>query len=395
MRARAGRASACVAVLVLRAVVLALDHDAGRQVRDAHRRFGLVDVLAAGAAGAERVDAQVGRVDLDVGDLLGLGHHGDRGGRGVDAALRLGRGHALHAVAAGLELELRVGALADDARDDFLEAAARRPGSRRAPRPASGCARRSACTCGSRSPAKSARLVAAGAGADLEEEVACSSFGSRGRSMRCSSVLERGRCALARALDLVLGEALISGSPRHLLGGGDVGLGLRRYSPKASTTGWISARSCESCAELLEVAVATSGREQRRRSPRGARRGWSSLAAMRGLHGGVVGRARRVGPGERRGAQADRGARRARFSASRSAARRRAAPALGACRSLLVRPCESASSTASGSSPRGELRARARARLPRALARLAQLADRGHALARFHPVQERADLRCR
>ena len=61
------------AVAVLRAVVLALDDEAGRQVRDAHRRVGLVDVLAAGARRAERVDAQVGRVDLDVGDRSASG----------------------------------------------------------------------------------------------------------------------------------------------------------------------------------------------------------------------------------------------------------------------------------------------------------------------------------
>jgi hypothetical protein len=47
-------------VAVLRAVVLAFDDDAGGQVGDAHRRIGLVDVLAAGARGAEGVDAQVG-----------------------------------------------------------------------------------------------------------------------------------------------------------------------------------------------------------------------------------------------------------------------------------------------------------------------------------------------
>src|SRR5262245_7365598 len=40
------------AVAVLRAVVLALHHDVGGQVRDAHRGFRLVDVLAAGARGA-------------------------------------------------------------------------------------------------------------------------------------------------------------------------------------------------------------------------------------------------------------------------------------------------------------------------------------------------------
>jgi hypothetical protein len=58
-QARAAGFIALRAVLVLRALVLALDHDAGRQVGDADRRIGLVDVLAAGAGGAEGVDAQV------------------------------------------------------------------------------------------------------------------------------------------------------------------------------------------------------------------------------------------------------------------------------------------------------------------------------------------------
>jgi hypothetical protein len=44
-------------VLVLAALVLALDHDAGRQVGDADRRLGLVDVLAAGAGGTVGVEA--------------------------------------------------------------------------------------------------------------------------------------------------------------------------------------------------------------------------------------------------------------------------------------------------------------------------------------------------
>ena len=98
-------------VLVLRLLVLLLHHDAGRQVRDAHRAVGRVDRLAAGARGAEDVDAQVLVVDLDV-DLLGLGQHGHGRGRGVDAALGLGRRHALHAVHAGFELEPREHALA-------------------------------------------------------------------------------------------------------------------------------------------------------------------------------------------------------------------------------------------------------------------------------------------
>ena len=42
------------------------DHDAGGQVGEAHRRVGLVDVLAAGARGAVGVDAQVLLVDVDL-----------------------------------------------------------------------------------------------------------------------------------------------------------------------------------------------------------------------------------------------------------------------------------------------------------------------------------------
>ena len=49
-------------VAVLAAVVLAFGHQPGGQVGDADRAVGLVDVLAAGAAGAEGVDAQLGRV---------------------------------------------------------------------------------------------------------------------------------------------------------------------------------------------------------------------------------------------------------------------------------------------------------------------------------------------
>src|SRR5450759_4301426 len=45
-------------VAVLAAAILALGHDAGRQVCDAHRRVGLVDVLAAGTTGAVGIDAQ-------------------------------------------------------------------------------------------------------------------------------------------------------------------------------------------------------------------------------------------------------------------------------------------------------------------------------------------------
>ena len=110
------------AVLVLRALLLHHHDDAARHVGDADRGFGLVDVLAAGALRSHGVDLEVVRLDLDV-DVLDLGQHRDGRGRGVDAALRLGVGHALDAVHAGLELQPGERPAAPDLGDDFLEAA--------------------------------------------------------------------------------------------------------------------------------------------------------------------------------------------------------------------------------------------------------------------------------
>ena len=85
----------------------------GRLVRDPHGGVGRVDRLAARPRGAVDVDLEVVLVDLDV-DLLGLGQHRDGRRRRVDPALRLGLGHALHAVRPALELEDGVGAVAAD-----------------------------------------------------------------------------------------------------------------------------------------------------------------------------------------------------------------------------------------------------------------------------------------
>ena len=79
-------------------------------------------MLAASAAGPHGVDADIRIPDFDV-DLLGLGQHGDRGRRCVDAALVLGLGHALHAMHARFEFHPREHALTRDARHDFLIAA--------------------------------------------------------------------------------------------------------------------------------------------------------------------------------------------------------------------------------------------------------------------------------
>ena len=158
-------------VLVLGAIVLAFDHDAGGQMGDAHGGVGLVDVLAAGAGGAERVDAELRRIDHDFVDLVRFRHHRDRAGAGVDAALRLGRRHALHAMAAGLELQLRVGARADDLGDDFL-VAAHFAGTLGNHFDLPALALRIAAVHAEQVAGEQRRFVAAGAGADLEEDVA-------------------------------------------------------------------------------------------------------------------------------------------------------------------------------------------------------------------------------
>ena len=73
--------------------------------RDLHRAVGGVHALPAGTARCGDVDLEILVVDLDL-DVLGLGQHGHGRRRGVDAALRLGRRHALHAVHAAFEAEL-------------------------------------------------------------------------------------------------------------------------------------------------------------------------------------------------------------------------------------------------------------------------------------------------
>ena len=168
-KARAKHPHRLFAVLDLRLLVLAAHDDAGRQVRDPDRRIRRVHRLAAGARRAEPVDAQVllGNVDLDV---LGLGQHGDGGRRRVDPSLGLGRGHALHAVDARFVLHAREHAVALDEHDRFLQAANRRFGlveDLDPPLLAFGVSHVHPQQLGR----EERRLVAAGAGADLDEHV--------------------------------------------------------------------------------------------------------------------------------------------------------------------------------------------------------------------------------
>src|SRR4051794_39566821 len=113
VQARPEHAHRLLAVLQLGLLVLHRDHHAGRLVGDAHGRVGGVDRLAAGTGGAVDVDLEVVGVDVDV-DVLGLGQDGHRGGRRVDAALRLRLGHALDPVGAALVLEHRIRPVALD-----------------------------------------------------------------------------------------------------------------------------------------------------------------------------------------------------------------------------------------------------------------------------------------
>jgi hypothetical protein len=88
----------------------------------AYRRVGRIDALTTGAACAHHVDAQFLVLDIDV-DFFRLGHHRDRHGRGMDAALGFGCRNALYAVYALLVLETTEYVGSRDRRDDFLEAA--------------------------------------------------------------------------------------------------------------------------------------------------------------------------------------------------------------------------------------------------------------------------------
>src|SRR5262249_30608820 len=113
VQARAQHLPGLRPVAVLRAVVLAHHHDIGRDVGEAHGRFGLVDVLAAGAAGAHGVGAHVRFLDVDLDAVVDHRIDVDAGERGVAAGIGVERRDAdqpVHAVLA-LEPAERVAAL--------------------------------------------------------------------------------------------------------------------------------------------------------------------------------------------------------------------------------------------------------------------------------------------
>ena len=182
------------------------------------------------------VDAQVALVDLDL-DVFDLGQH--RNGRrgGVDAALGLGRRHALHAVHAGLELHLRVDLVALDPERDLLEAAALglvRVDLLDLPLLELGVARVHAVEVAR----EDGGLVTARAGADLDDDVLVV-VGVAREHHHLELVLELGQPGL-ELLDLLGGELLhlrVGLGAKHLLRLVELLTRAERYSRAFSASG--------------------------------------------------------------------------------------------------------------------------------------------------------------
>src|SRR5713101_1261282 len=246
-------------VLVLRARVLAFHHDSGGKMRDSNRRVGLVDVLAACARGAVGVDAKIRGIQYDVADCARLWQDGHRAGRSVDPALGLGRRHSLDAMAAGFELELGVGALTDNARDDLLIAAGitwRFGYNLHLPALAFGIARIHAkeVACEER------RLVPSCSGADLEKDVAVI-VGVLRQEQLLQLRFERGE-PLPAGFDLAFRVASHFGIAEQLLRFGDMLLGVAILVEKIDH-GPELCMLARKLAKLLQVARCALGGKKR------------------------------------------------------------------------------------------------------------------------------------
>ena len=92
-------------VLVLAAVILALDNDPRGKMCDPVRRIRLVDMLPARTGSPESVDPDIGRIDVYVTDVIRLRHHGNRTGRRMDTSLRFRHRNTLYTMAARFEFQ--------------------------------------------------------------------------------------------------------------------------------------------------------------------------------------------------------------------------------------------------------------------------------------------------
>ena len=114
---RAQHLEALLAILELGALILALHDDARRLVRHADGRRRFVDVLAASARRAVRVDADIRHVDVDLDIVIDLRHDVAGRERRVAARLRVKRRDAHKAMDSLLRLEEAVGIMALDESD--------------------------------------------------------------------------------------------------------------------------------------------------------------------------------------------------------------------------------------------------------------------------------------
>ena len=109
-------------ILELGFLILALHHDARRQMRDADSRLRTVDVLSARTGCTVGVDAQIIRIDLDL-NILDLRQHCYRNRRRMDTPARLRDRHPLNPMRTALVFQLAVRAKASYHERDFLETA--------------------------------------------------------------------------------------------------------------------------------------------------------------------------------------------------------------------------------------------------------------------------------
>src|SRR5215813_6299218 len=111
-----------VTVFMLRTFVLALYYDAGWEVRDSHGRIGHVDVLPARARRAERVDAQILVLNIDLDFVVDLRIDEHAGKAGVPPRVGVERRDANQAMHADLALQEAVGVFAIDLERRALDA---------------------------------------------------------------------------------------------------------------------------------------------------------------------------------------------------------------------------------------------------------------------------------
>src|SRR6266436_7696652 len=101
-------------VLVLRAAGLTDYRNAGRNVREPYRGFGLVDVLPAGAARAHGVGTNVGFLDVDLDAVVDDGKYRDAGKRRVPARIGIEWRYPHQPMHAGFGLQPAIGVVTAD-----------------------------------------------------------------------------------------------------------------------------------------------------------------------------------------------------------------------------------------------------------------------------------------